>query len=49
MDVLFVTMEREVERRRHGGPQDVRDWWASVGRAAMRAHVERVRAETKDG
>jgi hypothetical protein len=44
MEVLFATMEREVKRRPHGGPQDVRDWWASFGGAAMRAHVERVRA-----
>jgi hypothetical protein len=47
MDPLFAAMEREVERRSHGGPQDIRDWWASIGRAAMQAHVERVRAEAK--
>ncbi len=44
VDMLFAAMERRVERSPHGGPEDLRDWWASEGRAAMRAHVERVRA-----
>jgi hypothetical protein len=45
IDMLFVAMERCVERSPHGGSEDLRDWWASEGRAVMRAHVERVRAE----
>ena len=43
MEVLLAAMERVVQGRPHGGPQDVRDWWTSEGRAVMRAHVERVR------
>jgi hypothetical protein len=42
---LFAAMERRVERSPHGGPQDLRDWWEVEGRASMRAHVQRVRAE----
>jgi len=45
VDVLFAAMERRVENGPRGGRQDKRDWWASKGKAAMRAHVERVRAE----
>lgn len=45
MEVLFAAMERDVEGSPYGGPQDIRDWWASFGRAAMRAHIGRVRAE----
>lgn len=45
VDMLFATMERRVERSPHSGPEDLRDWWASEGRADMRAHVERVRAD----
>jgi hypothetical protein len=44
IDMLFAAMERRVERGPHSGPDDLRDWWASEGRAVMRAHVERVRA-----
>jgi hypothetical protein len=44
VDMLFAAMERRVERSLHGGGEDLRDWWASEGRAVMRAHVERVRA-----
>jgi hypothetical protein len=40
---LFAAMERRVER----SAQDVRDWWALEGRAAMRAHLERVRARSR--
>ena len=47
VDMLFVAMERRVERSPRGGPEDLRDWWASAGRAAMREHVERVRAGSK--
>ena len=45
IDMLFAAMERCVERSPRGGPEDLRDWWASIGRAAMRMHAERVRAE----
>jgi hypothetical protein len=44
VDMLFAAMERRVERSPRGGPEDLRDWWASEGRAVMRVHVERVRA-----
>ncbi len=44
VEMLFAAMERSVERSPHGGPENLHDWWASEGRAAMRAHVERVRA-----
>jgi len=44
IDMLFAAMERRVERSPHGGREDLRDWWASEGRAVMRAHIERVRA-----
>ena len=47
VDMLFAAMERRVERSPHGGPEDLRDWWASEGRAVMRAHVERVRASSR--
>jgi hypothetical protein len=43
IDLLFAAMARRVECSPHGGPEDLRDWWASEGKAAMRAHVERVR------
>jgi hypothetical protein len=48
VDMLFAAMERRVECSPHGGPEDLRDWWTSVGRAAMRAHVERVRASSRE-
>jgi hypothetical protein len=44
VDMLFAAIERRVERSPYGGPEDLRNWWTSEGRAAMRAHVERVRA-----
>ncbi len=44
VDMLFAAMERRLERSPNGGSEDLRDWWASEGRADMRAHVERVRA-----
>jgi hypothetical protein len=44
VDMLFAAMERRVERSPRGGREDLRDWWVTEGRAAMRAHVERVRA-----
>ena len=44
VDMLFAAMERRVERSPHGDPEDLRDWWASEGKAAMRGHIERVRA-----
>jgi len=44
VEMLFAAIERRVERSAYGGPEDLRDWWASKGRAIMRAHVERVRA-----
>jgi hypothetical protein len=43
-DMLFAAMERRVER----SAQDLRDWWALEGRAAMRAHVERVQARSRE-
>ena len=48
VDMLFAAMERRVECSPHGGPEDLRDWWASEGKAAMRAHVERVRASSRE-
>jgi len=45
IDMLFAAIERRVEGSPQGGPGNLRDWWASEGRAVMRAHVERVRAE----
>jgi hypothetical protein len=47
VDMLFAAIERRVERSPHGGPEDLREWWASEGRAAMRAQVERVRARAR--
>src|SRR4029453_5804368 len=47
-DMLFAAMERRGEGSPHGGPRDWRDWWGSEGRAAMRAHVERVRASSRE-
>jgi hypothetical protein len=47
VDMLFSAMERRVERSPRGGPENLRDWWTSEGRAVMRAHVERVRAGSK--
>lgn len=44
VEMLYAAMDRRVEHSPHGGPEDLRDWWASEGRAAMRVHVERVRA-----
>jgi hypothetical protein len=44
IDMLFAAIERRVERSPRGGSEDLRDWWASIGRTTMRAHVERVRA-----
>ena len=44
IDMLFAAMERRVERSPRGAPENLRDWWASEGRAAMRAQVQRVRA-----
>jgi hypothetical protein len=47
VDMLFAGMERRVERSPHGGPENLRDWWTSEGRAVMRAHVQRVRARAR--
>jgi|SRR5882672_4390125 len=44
VDMLYAAMERRVERSPHCGPENLRDWWVSEGRAVMRVHVERVRA-----
>jgi hypothetical protein len=44
VDMLYVAMERLVERSPRLGPENLRDWWVSEGRAVMRVHVERVRA-----
>jgi hypothetical protein len=35
IDMLFAAMERRVERSPHGDPEDLRDWWASEGKAAQ--------------
>jgi len=42
---LFAAMERRIENGPRDGPQDKRDWWASEGKAAMLAQIERVRAD----
>ena len=47
IDMLFAAMERRVERSAPDSGEDLRDWWASEGRAVMRAHVERVRTGGK--
>lgn len=47
IDMLFAAMERRVERIPRTGLENLRDWWASEGRAVMWSHVERVRAEGK--
>jgi hypothetical protein len=47
IDMVFAAMERRVEGSARRGAEKLLDWWASEGRAVMRAHVERVRAEGK--
>jgi hypothetical protein len=47
IDMVFAAMERRIERSARSDPEKLRDWWASEGRAVMRAHIERVRAEGK--
>src|SRR4029077_339904 len=47
IDMVFAAMERRIERSARSDSEKLRDWWAWEGRAVMRAHIERVRAEGK--